>query len=43
VGASGGEVAGGGELGDTILCTPAMAPGALLVRSDGYLYKIAGS
>lgn len=31
----------GGELDETILCTPAVAEGALFVRSDAYLWKIS--
>lgn len=36
-----GEIAGGGELGETILCTPAVSNGALYVRSDTHLWKIS--
>jgi outer membrane protein assembly factor BamB len=36
-----GTIAGQGDLGETILATPAIANGALYVRSDGYLWKIA--
>jgi outer membrane protein assembly factor BamB len=36
-----GELVGTGELGEVILCTPAIANGALYVRSDGHLWKIA--
>ena len=28
------------ELGETILCTPALANGAIFVRSDGHLWKL---
>jgi outer membrane protein assembly factor BamB len=38
-----GEVVATSELGEAILCTPAVAAGALFVRSDGSLWKIAGS
>ncbi len=41
VGEEKGEIVGSGELGETILCTPAIANGALYVRSDGHLWKIA--
>lgn len=36
------EVAGTGDLGETILCTPAVVNGAMYVRSDQHLWKIAG-
>jgi outer membrane protein assembly factor BamB len=36
-----GEIVGSGELGEQILCTPAIANGGLFVRSHGHLYKIA--
>jgi outer membrane protein assembly factor BamB len=36
-----GEIAGTNEFGETILATPAIAGGALFVRSDGHLWKIA--
>lgn len=36
-----GEIIGSGELGEQILCTPAIANGGLFVRSHGHLYKIA--
>lgn len=36
-----GEIVGSGELGERILCTPAISNGALFVRSDGHLWKIA--
>jgi len=36
-----GEIVGEGDLGETILCSPAAAQGALFVRSDGHLWKIA--
>ncbi len=36
-----GRIVGGGELKETILCTPAVADGALFVRSDNHLFKIA--
>ena len=38
-----GKIVGQGALGETILCTPAIARGALFVRSDGHLWKIARS
>jgi outer membrane protein assembly factor BamB len=37
-----GEIVGNGELGEQILCTPAVANGALYIRSHGHLFKIAG-
>lgn len=37
-----GEIVGSGELGEQILCTPAISNGALYVRSHGHLIKIAG-
>lgn len=40
-GAESGEIVGESELGETILCTPAIADNALYVRSDGHLWKIA--
>lgn len=36
-----GEIVGNGELGEQILCTPAIANGGLFVRSHGHLFKIA--
>lgn len=36
-----GEIVGRGELGETILCSPAVAGNALYVRSDRHLWKIA--
>ncbi|MCA9110042.1 MAG: PQQ-binding-like beta-propeller repeat protein, partial [Planctomycetaceae bacterium] len=36
-----GKIVGTHELGETILCTPAIADGAIYVRSDGHLWKIA--
>jgi outer membrane protein assembly factor BamB len=33
----------GGDLKETILCTPAIADGALYIRSDGHLWKFAKS
>lgn len=36
-----GEIAGTNALGETILATPAIADGALYVRSHGHLWKIA--
>jgi hypothetical protein len=36
-----GEVASQFELGERILCTPALAAGALYVRSDKHLWKFA--
>ena len=36
-----GEIVGNGELGEQILCTPAVANGALFIRSHGHLFKIA--
>lgn len=36
-----GELATSGELGETILATPAVASDALYVRSDNHLWKIA--
>ena len=40
-GADAGEVVGQGDVEDTILCTPALADGALYFRSDKRLWKIA--
>jgi outer membrane protein assembly factor BamB len=40
-GAKSGAIAGEGDLGETILATPAIANGAVYVRSDGHLWKIA--
>ena len=39
--ADAGEVTHTYALGETILCTPAISDGALYVRSDGHLWKIA--
>ena len=36
-----GEIVGSGEVGEQILCTPAVANGGLFVRSHGHLFKIA--
>ena len=36
-----GEVVGGGQLDGTIQCSPAISSGALYVRSDHHLWKIA--
>ena len=36
-----GEVASRLDLGEPILCTPALASGALYVRSDKHLWKFA--
>ncbi|HIN95667.1 MAG TPA: pyrrolo-quinoline quinone, partial [Planctomycetes bacterium] len=36
-----GELAGSGDLGEVILCSPAISNGAIYVRSDGHLWKIA--
>jgi outer membrane protein assembly factor BamB len=36
-----GEIVGTGQLGETILCTPAIAHGAIYVRSDRHLWKLA--
>ncbi len=36
-----GEVVHTHSLGETILCTPAVSDGAIYVRSDGHLWKIA--
>jgi len=36
-----GEVVARNDLGETILCTPAIAHQAIFVRSDGHLWKIA--
>ena len=36
-----GTIAGEGDLGETILATPAISNGAIYVRSDGHLWKIA--
>ena len=37
-----GETLGTIDLGETVLSTPAVADGALFIRSDGHLWKIAG-
>jgi hypothetical protein len=36
-----GEIVGTGQLEGEIMSSPAIADGALFVRSDGYLWKIA--
>ncbi|MEX0676578.1 MAG: PQQ-binding-like beta-propeller repeat protein [Pirellulales bacterium] len=36
-----GEIVGTGQLDGVILCSPAIVSGALYVRSDGHLWKIA--
>lgn len=36
-----GEIVGTGQLDGTIQCSPAVADGAMYVRSDGHLWKIA--
>ncbi|MBI3865658.1 MAG: PQQ-binding-like beta-propeller repeat protein [Planctomycetia bacterium] len=36
-----GEIVANHEFGETILCTPAIADGALYVRSDKHLWKVA--
>ena len=36
-----GQLAGTGDLGETILSTPAIANGAMYIRSDQHLWKIA--
>lgn len=38
-----GAIIGGGDLKETLLCTPAVADDALFVRSDQHLFKIAAS
>jgi len=38
----GGEIVSENDLGEVILCTPAIADDAIYVRSDGHLWKIAG-
>ena len=40
-GAKRGEIVGGGELKETLLATPAIAGGAIYIRSDDHLWKIA--
>lgn len=40
--ASNGQTLATIELEETVLCTPAIAQGALFVRSDGHLWKITG-
>ncbi len=40
-GADKGEIVSELDLGETILCSPAAANGALFVRSDGHLWKFA--
>jgi outer membrane protein assembly factor BamB len=42
LGEQSGEIAATHDFGETVLCTPALADGALYVRSDGHLWKIAG-
>jgi outer membrane protein assembly factor BamB len=42
-GAKGAAVAANSPMKETILCTPAIADGALYVRSDGHLWKIAAT
>jgi outer membrane protein assembly factor BamB len=42
-GAPEGEVVGKFELGDTIIGTPSIGAGALFIRSDKTLWKLAGS
>lgn len=37
-----GEIVGQLDLAETVLCTPAMGEGALFIRSDQHLWKIAG-
>lgn len=39
--ADAGELVHSHSLGETILCTPAISDGAVYVRSDGHLWKIA--
>jgi outer membrane protein assembly factor BamB len=41
--AAGGKLVHRAELGETILCTPAVVDGAMYVRSDRHLWKIARS
>lgn len=41
LGAEKGEIVGTHEFGETILCTPAITDGAIYVRSDDHLWKIA--
>ncbi|MFQ5730930.1 MAG: PQQ-binding-like beta-propeller repeat protein [Planctomycetaceae bacterium] len=36
-----GKIASSTDLGETILCTPAISGGAVYVRSDGHLWKFA--
>lgn len=36
-----GEIVGKSDLGEAILCTPAISNGGIYVRSDGHLWKIA--
>jgi hypothetical protein len=38
-----GKVVGTGQLNGVIQCSPAVSAGALYVRSDGHLWKIAAS
>ena len=38
-----GEVVSTLELGEMVQCTPAVADGAIFVRSNGHLWKLAGS
>jgi outer membrane protein assembly factor BamB len=39
----GGEIVSTYDLGETVLCTPAIVDGAIYVRSDNHLWKIAES
>ena len=36
-----GEIVSSIDLGETVLCTPALVDGALFVRSDQHLWKIS--
>ena len=36
-----GEIVGENDLGETILCTPAVSDDGLFIRSDGHLWKIS--
>jgi hypothetical protein len=38
-----GELTSEIDLGETILCTPAIAQRALFVRSDAHVWKLGGS
>ena len=42
-GKSEGQIIGEMDLGETVLSTPAIANGALFVRSNGKLWKLVGS